>query len=35
MKFDLLSTVEAGGCSAKLSALKLAEVLKDIPLPAP
>jgi len=33
MKFDLLSTVEAGGCSAKLSALKLAEVLKDIPSP--
>ena len=33
MKFDLLSTVEAGGCSAKLSASKLAEVLKDIPSP--
>ena len=31
MKFDLLTTVESGGCSAKLSASKLAEVLKDIP----
>jgi selenide,water dikinase len=33
MPFDLLTTVEYGGCSAKLSALKLAEVLKDIPSP--
>jgi selenide,water dikinase len=33
MKFDLLTTVESGGCSAKLSASKLAEVLKDIPTP--
>ena len=33
MKFDLLTTVESGGCSAKLSASKLAEVLKDIPPP--
>lgn len=33
MSFDLLTTVESGGCSAKLSASKLAELLKDIPLP--
>jgi len=33
MPFDLLTTVEYGGCSAKLSASKLAEVLKDIPTP--
>jgi selenide,water dikinase len=33
MKFDLLTTVETGGCSAKLSASKLAEALKDIPSP--
>jgi selenide,water dikinase len=33
MSFDLLTTVESGGCSAKLSASKLAEVLKDIPSP--
>ncbi len=31
-KFDLLSTVEYGGCSAKLSPEKLGEILKDIPL---
>jgi selenide, water dikinase len=29
--FDLLSLVEAGGCSAKLSATDLAEALKDLP----
>lgn len=32
MKFDLLSMVEYGGCSAKLSPEKLAGILKDIPL---
>lgn len=31
MKFDLLSTVEQGGCSAKLSATELNKVLKDLP----
>jgi selenide, water dikinase len=31
MTFDLLSTVEYGGCSAKLSAVKLAEALKSLP----
>jgi selenide, water dikinase len=31
MNFDLLTTIEDGGCSAKLSAAKLAEVLKDLP----
>ncbi|NLP01819.1 MAG: selenide, water dikinase SelD [Fibrobacter sp.] len=31
MSFDLLSTVEYGGCSAKISALQLSEALKDIP----
>jgi selenide, water dikinase len=31
MTFDLLSTVEYGGCSAKLSAAKLSEALKDLP----
>lgn len=31
MKFDLLSTVEQGGCSAKLSASELNKVLKDLP----
>jgi selenide, water dikinase len=31
MTFDLLTTIEDGGCSAKLSASKLAEVLKDLP----
>lgn len=31
LSFDLLSTVTSGGCSAKLSASKLATALKDIP----
>jgi len=31
MTFDLLSTVEYGGCSAKLPAGKLSEALKDLP----
>jgi len=31
MKFDLLSTVEQGGCSAKLPASELNKVLKDLP----
>jgi selenide,water dikinase len=31
MTFDLLTTVEYGGCSAKLPAAKLAEVLKTLP----
>lgn len=31
MKFDLLSTVEQGGCSAKLPAADLNKVLKDLP----
>jgi selenide,water dikinase len=31
MTFDLLSTVEYGGCSAKLPAAKLSEALKDLP----
>ncbi|MGL4804795.1 MAG: selenide, water dikinase SelD, partial [Bacteroidales bacterium] len=31
-KFDLLSTVEYGGCSAKLSPKELGELLQDIPL---
>lgn len=31
-KFDLLSTVEYGGCSAKLSPKVLGELLRDIPL---
>jgi selenide, water dikinase len=30
MAFDLLSTVEYGGCSAKLPAAKLSEALKDL-----
>lgn len=30
-KFDLLTTVEAGGCSAKLSAAQLNDVLSDLP----
>lgn len=30
--FDLLSTVEYGGCSAKLDPLKLRELLQDLPL---
>lgn len=29
--FDLLATVEYGGCSAKLSPIRLDEVLKDLP----
>jgi len=33
MKTDLLSMVENGGCSAKLSASQLDEVLKILPLP--
>lgn len=32
IKFDLLSTVEYGGCSAKLPAGKLTELLQNIPL---
>jgi len=32
MKFDLLTTVEQGGCSVKLSAKALNEVLKGIPV---
>jgi selenide, water dikinase len=31
MTFDLLTTVEYGGCSAKLSPAQLADVLKDLP----
>jgi selenide,water dikinase len=31
MKFDLLSTVDQGGCSAKLSAAELNKVLMDLP----
>ena len=31
MPFDLLQTVEYGGCSAKLSPVQLAEALKDLP----
>lgn len=31
--FDLLSTVEYGGCSAKLDPAKLSKLLHDIPLP--
>jgi len=31
--FDLLSTIEYGGCSAKLPAGLLSEVLKDFPVP--
>ena len=34
MPFDLLTTVEYGGCSAKLSASKLAEFIKDLPDPS-
>lgn len=33
MKFDLLSTTQTGGCSAKLPAGLLSDLLKDIPLP--
>lgn len=32
MSFDLLSTVESGGCSAKLSPGQLSEILSDIPI---
>lgn len=31
MKFDLLSTVESGGCSAKIPAQMLDEILKSLP----
>jgi selenide, water dikinase len=31
MTFDLLTTVESGGCSSKISAVKLAEALKVLP----
>ena len=31
MSFDLLSTVEYGGCSAKLDPIKLGEILGDLP----
>ena len=31
MKFDLLSTVEQGGCSAKLSPVQLGEILSKLP----
>jgi selenide, water dikinase len=31
MTFDLLQTVEYGGCSAKLSPVQLAEALRDLP----
>ncbi len=31
-KFDLLSTVEYGGCSAKIPAGLLSEMLKDLPM---
>ena len=32
MSFDLLTTVETGGCSAKLSPGQLSEILSDIPI---
>lgn len=32
--FDLLSTIEYGGCSAKLPAGLLSELLQDLPIPA-
>jgi selenide,water dikinase len=32
MNFDLLSTVETGGCSAKLAPDRLAAILKDLPI---
>ena len=32
--FDLLSTVETGGCSAKIPPRQLEELLQDMPLPA-
>ena len=34
MSFDLLSTVETGGCSAKIPPRQLEELLKGLPLPA-
>ena len=34
MKVDLLQMVEAGGCSAKIPAKQLEEILKHLPLPA-
>ena len=34
MAFDLLTTVETGGCSAKIPPRQLEELLKDLPLPA-
>ena len=34
MSFDLLTTVETGGCSAKIPPRQLEELLKDFPLPA-
>jgi len=34
MLFDLLTTVETGGCSAKIPPRQLEELLKDMPLPA-
>lgn len=34
MAFDLLTTVETGGCSAKIPPGQLEELLKDLPLPA-
>jgi len=34
MSFDLLTTVEYGGCSAKLPAAKLYELLRDFPKPS-
>ena len=33
MAFDLLTTVEAGGCSAKISPAVLEEILSQLPLP--
>ncbi len=34
MSFDLLTTVETGGCSAKIPPRQLEELLKDLPLPS-
>ena len=34
MAFDLLTTVESGGCSSKIPPSQLEELLKDLPLPA-
>ncbi len=33
MAFDLLTTVETGGCSSKIPPLQLEELLKELPLP--